>query len=87
MSDTVQLVFMVTLIVCWVTQTIVNFFQAKKLTAYKNALTQAYGKTDYVLQYCLRHVMIEAEQREDYETALKCKQLIEGLNKQIDKNP
>lgn len=52
------------------------------IAAQKEVLDRLYKNNDEVLEYCLKCIMAHAlkEEVQDYETANRCKKLIEELN-------
>ena len=52
---------------------------SKLLKDYYNKLDEAYTKDDEVLKYCLIQILKQAIEKEDYETAERCKSLLSNL--------
>ena len=49
------------------------------LKDYYNKLDEVYTKDDEVLKYCLIQILKQAIEKEDYETAERCKVLLSNL--------
>lgn len=74
------IIFMSTMGLIMVVQTILIFMQKTLIARYKAMLDDAYEKDDFVLKYCLHHIQMEAVEEEDFEKAQHCRNLIDSLN-------
>jgi hypothetical protein len=52
------------------------------LKCYCEILHEASTKEDVVLKYCLHHILKESVDTEDYETAGKCRELLQKIYSQ-----
>lgn len=60
---------------------ILNYFNGILVERYKKLLDETYKGNDTILKYCLRHIEAQAANDGDYETAIKCRDLIQQLEK------
>ena len=54
--------------------------QNEALNIYAKEIDRIYKNDDEVLKYCLSKILEDAVENEDYNTAHRCKQLIDKLN-------
>ena len=65
---------------------VLNYFQKTLIERYKvllkdyyDKLDEAYTKDDEVLKYCLAQILKQSIEKEDYETAKRCQELLKQL--------
>ena len=83
----IEIIWFVTIAVIGLTEFVVIVFQRRTLKHYETVLSKAFKSLEYTseesdaaMKYCLTHIMNMAAEKEDFETAKKCKTLIDNIN-------
>ncbi len=81
MLTIIEVIYMVIVGALLLIHVVLNYKQQNKIKAYEKSLHEALTNNDVVMEYCLIRIMNDAADpsKQDYETANKCKVLIEKI--------
>jgi hypothetical protein len=79
---------MITVGVLLISSTVLNYFQKSLIKTYKDKLDKAYNaldKEEVITKYCLANILKNAIEREDFEQAKHCQDLLSKFDILQDK--
>lgn len=78
--NTISIIYMVVMGAIAIASMVLVFLQKQIIGIYKERVEKLYTDNDVVLAYCLSTILKNAIDKEDYETAERCRVLISQLN-------